>query len=86
MRPENLPRIAARVTHVPGDLGPGLAALADALLRTTADPALDDAFRIAHNFNLVDAQIQTRRRALEQAAGTLREQLASIMAQLGEAA
>jgi hypothetical protein len=64
----------------------GLAALADALLRTTADPALDDAFRIAHNFNIVDAQIQTRRRALEQAAGTLREQLASIMAQLGEAA
>lgn len=57
MRPENLPRIAARVTHVPSDPRPGLAALADAFLRTTADPALDDAFRIAHNFNIIDAQI-----------------------------
>ena len=86
MRPENLPRVTVRITHVSGDLEPGLAALADALLLTTADPALDEAFRIAHNFNIVDAQIQTRRRALQQAAGTLREQLATIMAQLGEAA
>ncbi len=86
MRPENLPRVIGRIKHVPGDLEPGLVALADALLLTTADPALDEAFRIAHNFNIVDAQIQTRRRALQQAAGTLREQLATIMAQLGEAA
>jgi hypothetical protein len=60
--------------------------MADALLLTTADQALDEASRIAHNFNIVDAQIQTRRNALQEAAGTLREQLAAIMAQLGEAA
>lgn len=86
MRPENLPRVTGRIRHVPGDLGPGLAALADALLLTTGEPALDEAFRIAHNFNIVDAQVQCRRHALQQAAGTLREQLAAIMEQLGDAA
>lgn len=86
MRPENLPRVTVRITHVPGDLEPGLAALADALILTTADPTLDEAFRIAHNFTSVNAQIQTRRHALQHAVGTLREQLATIMAQLREAA
>jgi hypothetical protein len=86
MLPEILPRITGRVTYVPGDRNPGLAALADALLLTTADPARDKAFRIAHTFTIVDAQIRTRRRTLQQAAGTLREQRATIMAQLGEAA
>ena len=86
MRPENLPRLTASVTRVAGESGAGLANLADALLLLTGDPALDEAVKIAHNFNIVKVQRQTRRRALQQAAGTLREQLATIMAQLGEAA
>jgi hypothetical protein len=86
MRSENLPRISARVSHVPGDRGPGITAFADILLRTTSDPALDEALRIAHHCTHMYGQRRTRRHTLEQAAGTLREQLASIMAQLGEAA
>jgi hypothetical protein len=86
MRPEKRPRASVRLKHVPGDPRPGLVALADALLLTTADPTLDAALEIAHNFNIVDARIQSRRRALSQAAGNLREQLAAIMEKLEEAA
>jgi hypothetical protein len=79
-------QLTARLTHVAGDGSAGLALLADALLWATAPPALDEALRIAHNFTMVDVQVQYRRRALNQAVGTLREQLATLLAQLGEAA
>jgi hypothetical protein len=68
MRPENLPRLTTSVTRVAGESGDGLANLADALLLLTGDPALDEAVEIAHNFNIVKIQRQSRRRVLEHAA------------------
>lgn len=86
MTTHKTPYLTARITRVTGDPSPGIVALADALLLITASPELDEAFRIAHNFTASDAQTRTRRSALRQAAGTLREQLDLIEEQLGEAA
>ena len=86
MRPENLPRLTASITHVAGESGDGLANLADALLLLTGDPALDEAVEIAHNFNIAKVQRQSRRRALEHAASTLRDQLLVVEQQIHEAA
>lgn len=85
MRPENLPRLTASVTHVAGESGDGLANLADALL-LTGDPALDEAVKIAHNFNIVKVQRQSRRHVLEHSASTLRDQLLAVEHQIHEAA
>jgi hypothetical protein len=78
--------ITACITRVPGDGAAGLAALADALLLLTGDPALDAAFKIANNFNIANAQLQTRRRVLKQTASALREQLVALEQQIDEAA
>ncbi|MEI7769317.1 MAG: hypothetical protein WCF99_01025 [Chloroflexales bacterium] len=86
MRPEHLPRLTASATWVSGDGGDGLTALADALLLITADPALDEALRIAHTFTINSVHRQSRRRILEHAASTLRDHLLSIEQQLHEAA
>jgi hypothetical protein len=86
MKLTHRPRITAHVCHVPGDPGAGLTELADALLMVRAEPALQEAFRIAHQFTSVEAHLHTRRRTLTQAAETLRAQLAALTAQLGEAA
>ncbi|PDV97462.1 hypothetical protein A9Q02_23105 [Candidatus Chloroploca asiatica] len=86
MKLTHRPRITAHVCHVPGDPGAGLTELADALLVMTAVPELAEAFRIAHQFTSVEAQRQTRRRTMAQAAETLRTQLAALTAHLGEAA
>lgn len=79
-------RITAQITRVPGEIGPGLVVLADALLLLTGDPTLDEAVKIAHNFNILKAQRQSRRRALEHAASTLRDQLLAVEHQMHEAA
>jgi hypothetical protein len=86
MRPENLPRLTASVTRIAGESGAGLANLADALLLLTGDPALDEAVKIAHNFNIAKVQRQSRRRVLEHAASTLRDQLLAVEHQIHEAA
>ncbi len=85
MKPENLPQLTASVTHVTGDSGDGLANLADALLLLTGDPTLDEAVKLAHNFNITRAQRQSRRRILEHAASTLRDQLVAVEQQIDEA-
>lgn len=86
MRPENLPQLTISVTHVAGDSGAGLARFADAPLLLTGDPALDEALTIAHNFNIATVQRQSRRRVLEHAASTLRDQLLALEHQIDEAA
>lgn len=86
MRPAREPWLTASVTWVPGDGGDGLAALADALLLLTGDPALDEAFRIAHTFTIDSIHQQSRRRILEQTAATLRDHLRSIEQQMHEVA
>ncbi len=86
MRPENLPRVTASVIHVGGDPGAGLTHLADALLRMTGDPVLNEAVTIAHHFNTIKVHRQSRRRVLEYTASTLRDQLLVVEQQLHEAA
>jgi hypothetical protein len=78
--------LVARVVHVPGDAGAGLAYLAEALLLLHGDPALDTALRLAHTFTTADSQQQSRRRILEEVATTLRDQLAAVERQMHEVA
>jgi hypothetical protein len=60
--------------------------LAEALVLLHGDSALDDALRLAHNFNTAAVQQHSRRRILDDVASTLRDQLAAVERQMHEAA
>lgn len=60
--------------------------LADALVLAIGDPALDEALRLAQSLTVGSVQQQRRRRVLEDAASTLRDQLHAIQRQLDETA
>lgn len=80
------PKLTASVTYAHGDAGDSLTHLADALVLLHSDPALDDALRLAHNFNTAAVQQHSRRRILDEVASTLRDQLAAVERQMHEAA
>jgi hypothetical protein len=86
MSHEHTPKLTASVTYVHGDAGDGLVHLAEALVLLQGDLALDDALRLAHNFNTAAVQQHSRRRILDDVASTLRDQLAAVERQMHEAA
>jgi hypothetical protein len=56
--------------------------LADVLLLLSFDPALDNALKLAHNFNTVQYEQVARRRTLEALADDLRAKLNTLDDQL----
>jgi hypothetical protein len=78
--------IIVRIQHLPGtSAGAGLEAFADAVVLAHASPVLDEALKIAHDLAAEELPAQARRRALEDTASTLLEQLRVIQDQLGAA-
>ena len=74
------------IDQVPGvSAEAGLAAFADAIVHSHTLPVLDEALKIAHDLAEEELPAQARKRALEQTASTLLEQLRVIQDQLGAA-